>query len=182
MTEPHLSDFAWFATWANQRLGACLTFGRGLSWDDMLDAFGLSPDDVSSEGQGQTHRPRVQVASNGQWGWAIEQFTAKGSEPETLCRISARGSDALSLTLTQTVNSLLYAAGGTLVAGFDLTAPHIRYGTDPERLLDAMRRSGFLDGPISDPAAMGAYFLQVAFGLELRPEMVEGDLRSAELP
>lgn len=178
-------EFLWFTTWVNQRLGACLTFARGSSWQQMLDGFGIpAAPCLPAEHPFDPYvdRSRVQVGSNSQWGWAIEDFTAMGSAPATLGRLSSGGSEALALTLTETVSFFHYAADGSVVSVFDLVVPHIRYGCDPHRLDEQMAQAGFLDGTVPDPPSMGALLAQLAFGLTITEDMIQDVSCTAELP
>lgn len=123
---------------------------------------------------------RVWIGSNNEWAWAIERFTARGSAPETLCRLSTQ-SDAVSIALTQTVSALLYAANGVLVSGFDLDLPHIRYGSDHHRFDAPIAEAGFLDAAVPDAPAQGALFLRIVFGLTITPELLAETSMSAAL-
>jgi hypothetical protein len=98
-----IDDFLWFTAWVNQRLGACLTFARGLSWQQLLDGFGIRAPGLSTEQslKAGIDGPRVEVGANREWAWAIERFTAEGSRETTLGRLSAGGHKALALTFTQ---------------------------------------------------------------------------------
>jgi hypothetical protein len=183
MIGPQPADaFAWFAMWANERLSVCLTFARGLRWQAMLDGFGVPASDVTSEqGMAQTSGESsvVRVGSNGEWGWAIEQFTARGTTREMLSRLSARGGEAISLTLTPTVSSILYARDGALVSGFDLTASHIRYGSEPNRFDPEMGLAGIGEESVPDPPILGARFVHIAFGLLITRGMLDGAVHLA---
>jgi hypothetical protein len=150
----------------------------------MLDGFGIARGDaLLPEAVDPTaHAPRMGVADNPEWGWTIEQFTAKGSTAETLSRLTARGHEALSLAHTQTVSSFLYAADGSIVTGFDLTVPSIRYGSDPHRFDNEMARAGLVAEGARDIPAASARFLRSAFRLDLSPEMVETVARVVYLP
>lgn len=127
-------------------------------------------------------RHRMRVGEHDGWAYAVEHVTARRSLPEVLCRLSAGGGEALSLTYTQTVSSFLYAADGQLVSGFDLVATNIRWGHDPHRFDAAMAAAGFLGPGRRKPAAStGARFLQLAFGITLDRELLERPLPSFEL-
>ena len=151
----------------------------------MLDGFGIVaasclPPELPFDPY--VDKPRVQVGSNSQWGWAIEDFTSVGSVPKTLGRLSSGGSEVLSLTFTPTISTFMCAAGGSLVSGFDLVCPHIRFGPDPHRFDQQMAQAGFLRDIAPDPPSMGALFAQIAFGLTITQDMIEDVSCSAELP
>lgn len=182
------SDFGWFTVWVNQHLGLCLTFARGLSKEQMFGGFGLKPrhlvEETFEEAETQADlsgRPKIRVGERDGWAYAVEHFTGRGSNPQTLCRLSANGGEALALGYTQTISTFLYTASGELVNGFDLTVPHIRWGCDPHRFDTTMERAGFLGPGVPDPPAMGARFLQLTFGITIDQRMLEQALPGVDL-
>jgi len=178
------AEFLWLTTWVEQRLGACLTFGRGLPWQRMLEGFGMSVSDRPASQPGDPHldSPKIHVGSNGEWGWAIEHFTVEGSKSDTLCRLSSGGAEALSLTFTQTLSTFFYASDGSIVNGFVLTLPQRRFGSDPDRFDAAMARAGYFDPNADHVPAEAAFFLELAFGLKITEEMLRNVAHTADLP
>ena len=116
------------------------------------------------------------------WAYAVEHFTARGAETETLCRLSADGGEALALVYTLTISLFKYAADGDYVSGFDLVVPHIRWGRDPHRFEATMEQAGFLrPSPRERAPAMGARFVQLTFGITIDRQMLERPLPSVAL-
>lgn len=115
------------------------------------------------------------------WAYAVEHFTTRGADPDTLRRLSADGGEALALAFTQTISAFTYAADGEYVSGFYVVVPHIRWGSDPQRFDATMERAGFLRTGVPEPRAMGALFLQLTFGITINPHMLAGPLPSVEV-
>jgi hypothetical protein len=187
MTREQASDFGWFTAWVDGYLGLCVTFARGRSWEQMLEGFGIRPEhaveETFEEADADPNRPKVRVGTHEEWGYAVEHFTSRGSDPETLCRLSANGGEALALSYTQTIKLFMYAANGELVNGFDLDAPRLRYGRDEHRFDSAIAQAGFVPpGVRGRTPAMGARFVQLTFGITLTLGLLERRLPSAELP
>lgn len=192
-SEDPAGAFASFAAWLNDGVGLCATFARGLTREQMLEGFGLRADraveqtlteaDESAQagGRGLLGRPRVRVGERDGWGYAVEHLTGRGSDERTLRRLSAMGGEAFALCYTLKINIFWYAAAGEMVCGFDLTVPHIRWGPDPHRFDAEMERAGFLRPGVPKPAAMGARFVQLAFGITIDRDMLERPLLSVEL-
>jgi hypothetical protein len=72
-----------------------------------------------------------------------------------------------------TINTFTYAAAGELVSGFDLTVPHIRYGSDQHRFDEQMEQAGFAADDVPVPGEMGARFAQLVFGVTLTADLLE---------
>jgi len=182
VAEALIDDFAWFTAWVHQHLGVCVTFARGVSQQQLVERLGLRSgsmaeqtfEDVCSD---VTH-PKVRVGQFGAWAYAVEHLTTIGAAPATLRRLSERRSEALSLAYTQTASTFLYAANGVLLSGFDLTAPHIRYGSEPHRFDTSIEQAGFLQPEGPDPPAMGARFVQLTFGFTIDQQMLSQALPS----
>lgn len=179
--DPH--GFEWFNQWVAQNLGLCLTFARGLSGLEMLEALevdGSTADWQSfNEAAYESRDPRIRAGEEDDWGYTVEQFTAKGME--YLDRLSSSSSPAFSLTFTQTIKTFHFSLAGSLVVGFDLVVPNIRWGTDQHRLDDEIEQAGFLRSEVPEPAAMGAQLVELVFGVRVTPMMLERRLRSSPL-
>jgi Family of unknown function (DUF6461) len=179
------NDYGWFSDWVNQHLGVCITVARGLTPKQMVDGFGLkladAVEETFEEASSNLSRPKLRVGELDRWAYAVEHFTTEGSAPETLNRLSVAGGEAFSLAYTQTTSTWRYAEDGVLVSGFDLTVPHIRYGSDPHRFETNMEQAGFLRPGVPDPPAMGAHFVQLTFGVLLDQHMLERPLPSFDL-
>lgn len=179
------NDFGWFSDWVGQQLGLCLTFALGLSCEQMLDGFRVRPCELVREtfadASSDPSRPKVRIGDLDGWAYAVEHLTTAGSEPQTLCRLSVASEEAFSLAYSLTVCTFLYAASGDLVSGFDLTAPHVRYGRDQHRFDLRMEQAGFFRPGVPDPPAMSARFIQLTFGIAIDRHMLERALPSGEL-
>ena len=182
-------DFGWFTAWVGQRLGVCLTFARGISCEQLLAGFDLDSataprdamEETFAEADDDPDRPKVRAGELDGWAYAVEHFTSKGAQPDTLCRLSANGGEALALVYTQTISAFNYAANGEYVSGFDLVVPNIRWGSDPHRFDATMEQAGFLRPGIPEPRVMGARFVQLTFGITLDQHMIERALPSVEV-
>lgn len=126
-------------------------------------------------------RPRLRIGHLDGWAYAVEHFTTRGAEPDTLRRLSADGGEALALVYTQTISGLTYAADGEYVSGFDLVVPHIRWGSQPYRFDTAMERAGFFLPGVRDHRAMGAHFVHLTLGITIHRHMLERPLPSFQL-
>jgi hypothetical protein len=152
----------------------------------VLAAFGLEAHDgvgrTFDEADADPDRPQVRVGEVEGWAYAVEHFTARGADSDTLCRLSAPGGEALALVYQQDISAFQYAANGEYVSGFDLVVPHIRWGRDPHRFDATMAQAGFLQpGPRARAPAMGARFVQLTFGITIDRQMLERPLPSFDL-
>lgn len=84
----------------------------------------------------------VGVFRAGAWSVAIEPYGWSMTDHKTLAELS-RDCEVLAITRHDyALHSLEYAIGGTIVTGHRLWYPHIRWGSDPDRLNDYMRELG----------------------------------------
>jgi hypothetical protein len=150
----------------------------------MLAAFGADMEAATVQGFFESvedpDAQRVRVGRRGDWAYALEQFTAVGTDDHVLRGLSDNGREAFNLTYTQTIDTFSYARDGVLVNRFDLTVTHLRYGSDPHCFDGAMADVGFLEDEPAGPAA-GALFINLLFGLELDQDMLEGPSLSAKI-
>jgi hypothetical protein len=68
-----------------------------------------------------------------------------------------------------------------LVNGFDLSAPQIRYGSDPHRFGARMEEAGLFQPGLPDPPARGARFVWLTFRIAIDRDMLERALSSFDL-
>jgi hypothetical protein len=175
MAEP---GFEWFTRWVNQHLGATLTFARKPSWQEMAPCFGVAPAVVGTATfleAGVRDGTNLRFGAVGPWGYAVEALSVLGADPATLRCLSGNGGEAFALCYTQTIDTFSYANNGRSVFGFDMTLPNRRYGEEPERFAAELEQAGFLDDGVPTPA-MGAKFVDLAFGITLDREMLERPL------
>ncbi len=85
----------------------------------------------------------VGVVQAGEWSVAIEPFGWMATLPDVLAELS-RDCEVLAITRhAYAEDSFAYAIDGTLVTGYKpLECPHIRYGSEPDRLNGLMRELG----------------------------------------
>ncbi|TMR94717.1 DUF6461 domain-containing protein [Nonomuraea basaltis] len=115
-------------TEALRRLGAAEESIRPLSYQELTDE-GLFPHTVLA---GRLH------------GWVvlIERNGSEGTKPDAIRALSA-GTELVSVTRHDYATDLfVYAIDGDRLTSFDPRKPAWRYGSDPDRLLDAMREVG----------------------------------------
>jgi hypothetical protein len=110
------------------------------------------------------------------WLYAVEHFTSRGLDQAVLEGLSASGAAAV-LCFTQSVDIFKYADHGLLTAGFDMTVLSSRYGSNPERLDDAMTEAGF-GAPGVHRAVAAARLLKSLTGVRVGTQMLEGRLKS----
>lgn len=177
MAEPE--DFAWF----EEHLAWChalrILFAKGRSWQQMVQAFGLDPAAAREETlleQGYPKdSPTVRAGEHEGWGYTI-QTDFDSVDVEQLERLSIDG-DAFELIYTLMSCPFRYAAGGVMVSGFDMTAPHFRVGD--ERRFEAELAEAVLAG-VPRPRIIGPRFVRLAFGVTI-PPAIEGPLPSVAL-
>ncbi|WP_306362101.1 DUF6461 domain-containing protein [Nocardia sp. CC227C] len=86
----------------------------------------------------------VGVFPAGEWSVAIEPCGFWATDSDVLADLS-RGCAVLAITRHDYArHSLAYAIDSTLVTAHALEIPHIRWGTDPDRLNDYMRELGMV--------------------------------------
>ncbi len=185
------NDFAWFTAWVDQRLGVCLTFARGLTREQLVAGLGLTPPTLETTqvrtfdgADDDPDRPKVRIGEIDGWAYAVEHFTSRGGHPDTLSRLSAGRGGAFALVYTQTISAFSYAADGEYMCGVDLVVPHIRWGSDPHRFDSELERVRLLrpaPGERERAPALGARFVQLAFGVTVDREMLERPLASFDL-
>ena len=172
-----------FAALAEQWIAVCVTAARpprGI--EDMARAFAIPwPQEAKQETLDETdvdpeHTFKVRFGVRRGWSYAVEHFTARGRQEETLKILSAGGGEALALSHNPNSGYFSYAADGAFLTSFDIVATTLRRGQDPDRFEEEMARAGMPSVPGALAAA--ARFVRLAFGLELEPEMIEMRLPS----
>jgi hypothetical protein len=150
---------------------------------ELLKRSGTSPERIRELSTGQAPAPPgppVRVGEFDSWTYAVEGLTVRGSKQEILEALSLGQGEALSLCYTQTISTILYARGGRLLAGFDMTVPHIRFGSDQHYFDPFLASAGFAaDLPAR---SAGARLVKLAFGITITPDLLEKPLAAAALP
>ncbi|ATO82831.1 hypothetical protein ACWT_3416 [Actinoplanes sp. SE50] len=177
--------------WSNRysSLGLSLTFVEGGDEGGVLRAFGADPGEaevLSLDECGEEfgyELPVIRVGEVGGWRFAFELFGRSGSQEDVVVALS-RGSRVVQVLRTGSAVSVFrYAVGGQMVCSLDPLMPQSRSGSDPDRLLDAMRTVGLdPDRPDDELDALTAMLRLVSevFGIVLEAGIVEGPLLSAE--
>ncbi|MEV6276811.1 DUF6461 domain-containing protein [Nocardia sp. NPDC051832] len=85
----------------------------------------------------------VGVWQAGEWSVAIEPFGWMATLPDVLAELS-RDCEVVAITHhAYAEDCFMYAIDGTLVTGYKpLSCPHIRFGSEPDRLYEFMRELG----------------------------------------
>ncbi|WP_328724287.1 DUF6461 domain-containing protein [Streptomyces sp. NBC_00259] len=88
------------------------------------------------------------------WAFAIQSWAAHVLGEGVIGSVSA-GTEMVALVSTATIPWFSYAANGEEVCSFDPGMPWIRHGSDPDRLLSAMRSAGLISDDGSAGTACG---------------------------
>ncbi|MEU5869884.1 DUF6461 domain-containing protein [Nonomuraea sp. NPDC047529] len=140
-------DFSWIAS--GWELGDiwCLTFVRGLDEAEALRRMGVAEESIRP----LTYReladeglfPHTVLAGRLE-GWVvlIERNGSQATEPDTIRALSAKTELISVLRHDYATDLFVYAIDGDRLTSFDPRKPAWRYGSDPDRLLDAMEAVG----------------------------------------
>lgn len=181
-------------------LGYWLVFARGLQPAELAEALGAADEELveltrieASDVEAETDDVVVRVGAAAGWAFAIVEGGPVGDASALLEEVSLR---AEALGMWRTVNADMYfefAQDGQRVCGFEPGLEHERTGTDPDRLLPALRDvvGAVADGEPrseagdrgSESAMLGALGLaETAFGVELpRDEVLHGALLAGRI-
>jgi hypothetical protein len=154
-----------------------------MSWQQMLEAFGLDPADAIQETHLSAARGpdrKVRAGHLDGWGLAIEASSSVGSDDDIMARLSIDSGEAFNLTYTELIQTFTYFADGERVCGFDLVAPDHRRGTDVHRFDDQLAASG-LRSQREPTHITGPRFIHLAFGFDPDPAVFERELPSVNL-
>ena len=175
MDEP---DFKWFSRFIDEHVGAWLTFMRRASTDEVFTVLGVDSAEArvaTWSDAGGSERLRVRAGSTAGWGFGMGDLDWRRDFEELVVRASHTNDEAFCLSFTATISGFFYANSRGVVSGFDLTVPHIRWGTAPDRFAADIEAAGFLS-EISDPPAMSARLVRIAFGVTIDPDLLTGPL------
>lgn len=159
MTNPDpLAPFQWFHG-GDCLLGEIFTvaFFRGLDPSEVVRRFSRGEDHGQESGfdglmeqatefsiktGGGSGGGTVGVLRVGEWSVAIEPIGWMATLPDVLAELS-RDCEVLAITRHDYADrSLAYAIDGTIVTGYNLECPHLRHGSEPDRLSGFMRELG----------------------------------------
>ncbi|MER5645486.1 DUF6461 domain-containing protein [Streptosporangium sp. NPDC002524] len=145
------ADVAWLARGYELGDQWCLAFARGPDEAEALRRIGaddrsirlLTCRELIDEGvfPGMILAGRLE-----DWTVLIEPHGWRASEPGVLRALSAGTEAVMVMRQDHSAHLFEYAVDGELVTSFDPMIPAWRYGSDPDRLVDAMRAVGFDPG------------------------------------
>ncbi|MEU0486194.1 DUF6461 domain-containing protein [Streptosporangium sp. NPDC006013] len=186
------ADVAWLAE--GYELGDvwCLTFVWGLDEAEALRRMGttegsirpLTYEELDDEG---LFPDTVLAGRLGGWTVLIERGGRQAIERDALRALSTATEVVSVLRHDHATDNFVYARDGETVTSFNPMIPAWRYGSDPDRLVDAMRAAGFdparmpggedEDENADHPAVGGALLLAVRLTrVVLTPEVLHGPL------
>ncbi|WP_392900462.1 DUF6461 domain-containing protein [Streptomyces sp. LN699] len=162
----------------------CLTFARGLTPEELVRRMGgdadLITEPISLEDALQLDDGLGMVALVGRdngWAFAVELNSAEGEDRKIIENVS-RGTEVIVLTKSFSSPSMFrLIRDGRSIAEFEVYQPDRQavYGEDPEVVISAMERSGFLldDGASAEPddgEICALWLAEEEFGLSI-PEI-----------
>ncbi|MGH9223065.1 MAG: hypothetical protein ACRD2W_04620 [Acidimicrobiales bacterium] len=175
--------FAWLdnlVQWCTLRL----MFATGRSWQDMLaTVFGLDPAravgrSLDDQVEDPPDRPTIRAGEHQGWGYTVQTTIDLDVYYEQLGRLSLRG-EAFALIYTLSSVTFAHASDGSPTWFFDMTTPSLR---ERNALFEAaISEAGFDDG-LPHAGIKGARFVELAFGITLTRDMIEGSLPSVVRP
>ncbi|MEV8087486.1 DUF6461 domain-containing protein [Streptomyces nigra] len=190
----------WLAASDEMELGYWVLFARGLSPADLLTRLGLDVDpnlvltrEDANDLADETGDVVIRAGAGGGWAYALVEGGPAGQDSSDVVGRLSRGTEAVDVWRTVNAHrSLGYAQDGRLVCRFEPGRPHERTGTDPDRLVAAMREAGLLpadgtspgEGPadVDQPELRALALAESVFRLDLpRAEVLDGRLLSARL-
>jgi hypothetical protein len=140
------------------RLVCALIFARGVTQDEVFDAFGLDPSSAQVEDwiDDPAHR-RVRVGRLGGWGFAIDESMESldlAIHGKNVGKRLSAGAEVVVVSWTAKPNEVFeYWADGILVTRFEPYRACDRHGSEPDRFLREMRQVGMVTE--ADDAAEG---------------------------
>ena len=182
------ADWAWTSRFSS--LGFSLTFARARAEADMLQAYGVNPEDAevmtlteATEEFG-VELPVIRVGRASDWAFAFEEFGRLGSDEDVLCKLAADTQAATVLCTGDGTSTFTFAESGVVSCALDLVMPAWRRGRDPDRFNDTLRSvglnpNGSADAEV-DPVVAGLRLLSVEFGIYLDGTAIDGPLLSGE--
>jgi hypothetical protein len=174
------------------RVGCALVFARGVTQDQVFEAFDLDPSAAQLEDW--VYDPdyrRVRVGRLGAWTFAIDEWmeslhlSLHGKDVGE--RLSA-GTEVVVVSWTPKPNEdFEYWADGTLVTRFEAYRVYDRDGSEPDRFLREMRQVGMVteaddaaEGPGDDLIAT-LDMVTLALGIRLPEQVAMGPLAAVTL-
>ena len=174
------------------RLVCALIFARGVTQDEVFDAFGLDPSSAQVEDwiDDPAHR-RVRVGRLGEWAFAIDESMESldlAIHGKNVGKRLSAGTEAVVVSWTAKPNEVFeYWADGILVTGFEPYRACDRHGSEPGRFLPEMRQVGMVteaddaaEGPEDDLIA-ALDLASVTLGIRLPEPVAMGPLATVTM-
>jgi hypothetical protein len=179
-----------------------VTFVGGLTQDEVLAGFGADPavaldrtlkQAVAGEASAaESFGPYVRVGRSDGWVFAWEEATHEGTRKEVLRSVSLRGDAVVVRHALDAFAEFGYAAGGEVVSQLLTIPPVTRTGTEPDRFLPLLQQVGLDPGtpgqrgpadevPLRTDLQSVLAVAELAFGLSLTPQQVEGPWPSSRI-
>jgi hypothetical protein len=188
-------DWSWLRR-SHLELGCALFFARGVTQDEMFQAFGLNPASARMEslagGEGlDPARPSVRVGEACGWTFAIDPHLV--SLDLAIRARSVRGrlsaaTEGVEVTWTaKPTEDFAYWANGTLVTSFEPYRPDDRYGSEPDRFLGEMQQLGMVaeadddEDDLDAPLIATLNLATLALGIWLPEQVAMGTLPTVTL-
>jgi hypothetical protein len=196
------TGLAWLGQGSVDRSSFCVTFVRGLTQEEVLAGFGADPlvavnrtleQAVAGEASpSESFGPYVRVGRSDGWVFAWEEATHEGTRPEVLRHVSRRRDAVVARHVLDAFAEFGYAADGEVLSELVTIPPFTRTGTEPDRFLPLLQQVGLDFGTRGERHVAGEMpatsdlqrvlaVAELAFGLSLTPQQVEGPWPSARI-
>lgn len=151
-------------------IGGSLVFARKVPAAGVIESFGMDPAQArllpaSRAGEalrypvwdadtGSTLHPWIRVGQAGEWTFVIDSSLMRVSAAIDAIRELSLGTEVAWFTWNPEISYFRYFADGVEVTSFEPLLADDRYGTDPDRFVDAMRLAGLDPDPVPDDAPL----------------------------
>jgi hypothetical protein len=170
------------------REGFCVSFARNISPTELMTRMGGDPETALSLTREEAEELEMDDPDAGAiirfgeyvgWAFAIQSWGAHGLGHPTIERMSSL-TEAVSLaSLESGIKWLCYAVDGVVSCEFDMTLPHLKRGSQPERFDAAIERLGI--GTVAAGRGLAAAGLQLITS-ELGADLPQDSVSSQPLP
>lgn len=166
----------------------CATFARGVTPDQVIEAFGANPADARllTAEDAREEGASVRVGRAGEWAFALDDGCADPWERERISTALSAATEVVTYEINPELSHFRYYANGDEVTSFEPLLAHDRAGTEPDRFLPLMRQAGLraddADDDDGDPDIALLVMLTLAFGIRLSLEETAGPLLTVRPP
>jgi Family of unknown function (DUF6461) len=204
-TSSRASEWDWILEGDLELLGS-LTFVRGASPEQIIEAFGMDPaaaqllpaarasEAVRLPAWDETYEvvnPWIRAGRTGEWAFEIDEGSVGWTEYQTeVTQALSRGTDVAWFSWTPTIDYFHYFVDGVEVTAFEPLLAQHRSGSDPDRFLTEMVQAGldpFPDtagepgpGETQNPRIGLLEMLTLALGIRLPREAALGPLLTVQ--